>query len=239
MPSRLRGLTRFRRRPRTRYVSGRSNNKNRAITKLAITRQIGRGVHYFDRTTTTKIGLVDDAVQIISGCNDYTNGFFALSLLPSYGEFTALFDSFKILGITQTFIYSANSAQATETGTIQTANCLPLIISVIDKDDGTPMVTTAGSYAEVDQYQGVLIKRMDKQFTRKFVPLPQTMVYKTAVTTGYSTPGKPIWMDCNDATIPHYGHKYAFDKQLAGSTNDGLGYITLRTTYHLAFRTVR
>lgn len=171
---------------------------------------------------------------------------FKLNDIPAYGEFTALFDQYKITKIdvffklhTNPFLWTATNGSNVNNGA---AISFPTIFLCNDHDDdsGTP----------------TLAELKERQKTRRFVLRPNSILkwtvrpsilnqlYRTATTTGYS----PQWnkyIDCSAADVPHYGMKFFLDYDGAtlptviangsGQTID----VNVELKYHLTLKDVR
>lgn len=151
-----------------------------------------------------------------------------------YTEFTALFDEYKILNAKIKMMFTNNNSSVNSPST-----ALPEFLAITDQDDSTP---PADIYA-VMQYQKIQIKQLGQAndpLKRTVYPKPLVQTYRTSVTTGYSTPPAPIWIDVNQADVPHYGCKMVFNNinnQTAVDTK--LGKIDIYCTQRFVMKTVR
>lgn len=76
----------------------------------------------------------------------------------------------------------------------------------VDQDDETTLPSginsVIGHGGRWKPWPGVVSKR--------WVPKPLGMLYKSSTTTGYQLIPKSCWIDCNDSSVPHYGLKWYF-----------------------------
>lgn len=124
---------------------------------------------------------------------------FKLSDLPDYTEFTNLFDEYYIYKISLMFIPMRTQLNTNPASTV------PWFIYAVDKDDSAPVT----SYDALLQYPAVKITQMTKKVYVTFRPRFSSVVYNTAVTSGYGS--RTGWLDCSNASIPHFGFKYGID----------------------------
>lgn len=106
-----------------------------------------------------------------------------------YAEFTALFDSYKILNTKIKMLFTNNNSSINSPST-----ALPEFIAVSDADDSTPL---SDVYATM-QYQKIQIKQLGQPndpLLRTVFPKPLVQTWRTSTSTGYSNPEKPIWID--------------------------------------------
>jgi len=128
---------------------------------------------------------------------------FTLNSMPSSGEFTALFDQYRIVQALISFqpLVTQTNANAQHPGYIHT---------VLDYDDGTAL--TAVTQAE--QYDTYKKNSLTDKFTRCLEPAPSVPMYTGVTTTGYSVAPsgkKGMWMDQASPGIFYYGVKYVTD----------------------------
>lgn len=136
---------------------------------------------------------------------------FRLDYAQDYGLFTAIFDQYRIVKVRSHFVPVMSEVQVkpwddttTVTGSV---NAIPMIAFVIDRDDSAG----TGTYDDLSNRQGHVIKKGVQPHTVTFRPTRLTMVYKSSTTTGYKVDRNiGDWLDCANADIPHYGLKYAF-----------------------------
>lgn len=151
---------------------------------------------------------------------------FTLNNIPDYTEFTNLYDTYKICGIRQKFVFDVNNA---DIGTSVTPpNGMPTLITVNDYNDVSALATEE----EAMQYRTYRNRSLFKPISRYFKP---TMTDNTG--GGISNIFKRRWTPTSEADIVHLGLKalvagYNFTANLTS-----LGRLRVYTTYYLAFRT--
>lgn len=172
-------------------------------------------IHHFKRTAFYS-GLIAG-----STLSDVSGGFIAqLSQVPNFGEFTSLFDMYRINGVRWRISPRANSA---EVGSNQG---LIKLFTAIDYDD-----ITTPSLPDMLQYESLKVSQSDKEHVRYVKPRIANQVYQTGVGTGYgSTRG---WIDCQNTTVAHYGLKYLLQQLPAGNQS-----FDVQVTYYLSFKNV-
>lgn len=157
---------------------------------------------------------VTQQLSYIAGFN-YGSYKFKLSDLPSYTEFTSLFDSYRLCAVKLTVIPYANSAE------ISTAQ-LPIVYSVIDYTDAS-VPSSANALME---YPYCRIQRMDRPYNLYIKPKVADSLYQGAF-TGYGM-GKQ-WVSTASPDVEHYGWKYGIECPSA------CGF-RVRFTYYLMFK---
>lgn len=229
---------------RRRYGRKRTLKKRRRIRKKSYTRPrvyksltSRNGIHFFKRSAylgtcsvTINAAGFKGGVLLASGIK-YMNVPFTsptVANMPSYTEFTALFDKYKLLGYKLQLIPrfdSATTANPTSNG--YAAN----VHWVHDVDD-------AGSPVDMDslmQYPGckraLLSGRKGVTIYCKY-PSVATAVYN-GVTTAYS-PKRSPWIDMTYDDTPHYGVKVAF----TGNPTAEI-YFEAQVTWYFACKDVR
>lgn len=167
--------------------------------------------------------------QVISGSDAVSYGYgcrtFALSDVPSYGEFTNLFDQYKLAAVKVTFSLQRNPQNAT---TATNAGWFPNVIVAKDYNDST----FPTSINEMMQMRGVRTLRFneDKQsYSMYLKPSRLQVAYQGVGTVGYG----PVWkgfMATADYNVPHYAVKFGWEKLFAGMTID------IQTKYFFTFK---
>lgn len=147
---------------------------------------------------------------------------FNLNQMPSAGEFTALFDEYKINAVKVTIFPRGNSAENT------TGNG-SRVFSIVDYDDST----APSGLNELLQYPGVKSTALTQPHVRYIkTPKVASAVYQSALVTAYGA--RSMWLDCASSTIPHYGVKF-----WCNGTNSGTVILDLQIDYFVSFRGVR
>lgn len=164
---------------------------------------------------------------------------FQLTDVQNYTDFTALFDSYKIDKITfemqlltNPSTYDNNAPALGSTADLYNETWFPVMWYVNDDDD-----ETVPSLALLREKQGVkrVVLKPNKIIKFSIKPTFQKVVYQTATTVGYGlTRG---WLDCVDASVPHYGIKGCIDfHQNLASTNYKVEVVA---KFHLSFKGVQ
>jgi len=165
--------------------------------------------------------------------NGSTSGTAAISY-QGFAEFTALFDSYKILSTKIKMLFSNNNSSVNSPST-----SLPEFLAVSDNDDSTPL---SDIYATM-QYQRIQTKQLGQAndpLKRTVYPKPLIQTYRTSVSTGYSNPDKPIWIDMQQSDVPHYGCKMYFNNANNNTSSDTkIGKIDIYFTQRFACKCVR
>lgn len=144
---------------------------------------------------------------------------FVLNDVPNVGEFTSLYDQYRILAVKVKLIPRASEADVSQQ--------LPNIGSVIDYDDQTAL-TAINDYT---QYQNFKMTRGNKIHSRYIKPRIAAEVFGGGVTTGFM-PTKG-WLDVAYPAVPHYGMKIYIQQTAVAQSYDAL------IDYYLAFKNVR
>lgn len=139
----------------------------------------------------------------------------ALSNMPNYTEFTALFDMYRINKVVVKFVPSFTGSDANPAAT---ANALPNLYSVTDNDDNA----TPANLDELLQYPGLKLTRANQIHTRVFTPC---VGVDAAGITGIA-PKYKQWINCSSPSIVHYGMKYWLDA-IASTTGKYRIFITM------------
>lgn len=150
---------------------------------------------------------------------------FFLGGVPSFTEFTALYDQYMIRRVKVKFIPKNVPA---ELG--QFVGAAPSQFwTYPDFDDNT----APPSLAAVLQRQALVRTRNTSHQTRVLRPRVTKPIYQDGVTFAYG-PGTS-WIDCNNPQVPHYGLKYFMEK---AANSSSLTAYDLEITYYLSFRNV-
>jgi len=165
------------------------------------------------------------------------NGSVSASLNYAYAnsaEFTTLFDSFKILNNKLRMMFTNNNSSLNSPAT-----ALPEFMAVSDTDDSIPPLSTD----IINQYQRIQIKQLGQPndpLLRTIYPKPLIQTYRTLISTGYSNPTKPIWIDMTTADVPHYGLKMEYNQYSNNTSSDTkIGKIDMYFTQRFSCKCVR
>lgn len=163
---------------------------------------------------------------------------FRFNDLPSYTEFTTLYDQYKIRGVQLTIWLQANSfsskqilsnAPTAATPDIQ----LPMLYYVRDYDDATGLTLPA-----MQQYPGMKMRQMDRPIKIFVRPKPLLMLYESSIATGYGTAYRNTpWVDINHVDVPHYGLKMIIDPGTSYATESYK--VKCMAKYYFTLRGVR
>lgn len=198
---------------RQRYVSAIASTKAKRASRYtrsrvsSAKRRIGLQLrpHSFSRNATT---------LTVQSSPNYTTSSAALKFqlndLISYGDFTGLFDRYKINMIVLKVQLEQNpdAAYRINGNTVaNAANFYPKLWWATDYDD-----SAAVSLDEMKQLQNVKcsVLRPNSFITIKCKPAILAQTYRTVATTGYS-PKWGQWIDCANVDVPHYGIKLCMD----------------------------
>lgn len=219
-----------RRRINMRSLAAASRRKAvRGLSRSTIYSPFTQGaIHYFKRSF-----LLATLTASNAGVQNWAYSF-QLSDLPSYTEFTTLFDQYKFIGVkikmlpvnTQVSIIPQQSP-VTAYGAIG----VPMMCTVIDYDDASAL-SAKNDYL---QYQNCQMFQCVKQHNRYFQPRLAMSNY-TGSFGGYSNL-RPQWIDCNTNNTQHYGFKVFMEQ--AGANMNGEAVYEIYATYYLKFRNVR
>lgn len=156
---------------------------------------------------------------------------FKLSSATDFGDFTALFDRYKITGIKLRFLYQSNIANADSTSG---SNSLPLLNYSFDADDAG--VPTSLDEVQRKQYCHQKILNGNKTFSLYIKPRILKEVYASAVSTGYNS-APATWLDSAYPNIPHYGVKMWLNNWTPGNTK--FNQLTIQPTYYFALKDIQ
>lgn len=128
---------------------------------------------------------------------------FSLSQIPNVGEFTALFDMYKITFVQLRFHLNIDpSAQPAAT------SVYPKLYYATDYDDST----APSSLDDLRQHARMKVRVLtpNRPVIVNIRPAIASTVYQTAVSSTYS-PKWRQWVDCQNSSTPHYGLKWGID----------------------------
>lgn len=184
----------------------------------------GRIIHFFKRSYKQEISITNSGFQAIT--SDGTNyNDFKLNQLPNYTDFTNLYDSYKICGIRQKFVFNRNNA---DVQTTTAGHELPMLITVNDyNDDGA-----LANENEALEYSTFKQTRLDRPTKRYWRPTEQTVAGGTT-STDYM---KSKWTSTEAPERIHRGLKVAVDT-INTATGAVVGTLCIYTTYYVACRT--
>lgn len=200
--------------PRKRFTKRRPTYKRKRMTKrMPLAKRPNINVHSFKRMlagdfTNWSTGTVRDGCSRIAGnaVNLPWLGGFQLNGLSSVlntGEFTALFDQYRIDKLVLKFYLKIDpGAQAAGAANV------PRLYYYRDRDDSTP----ATSLNEIrENGRGRLVPlSLYRPVTIVCRPNTLGLIYQSSVSSTYS-PKFGQWIDCSNPGTPHYTWKMAID----------------------------
>lgn len=202
--------------------------------KKALTTAGGNGPGKVNLRTLTR--AQNSNLTQITRCSDYgfynmgtagSDGLYGLSFklsdLPSYTQFTALFDEYRIRAIKVYWLpcFNSNTTAGGQT-------TVPQLISAIDYDDAS----TPGSANVINSFDTCRVHGcLDKMYSRTFKPSVALATYTTSF-AGYAQ-RQDQWIDCNSPGTTHYGLKWGMVDANNASSTWAHG---LRATFYIDFR---
>lgn len=156
---------------------------------------------------------------------------FSIDQVPNYGEFTALWDKYRLRYVTLKFYYATtnfvSSAQSVQNET-------GFLHIVKDYNDAQ----TPGDVLDLMQYPNYRCIPLQKLQGYKMVIKPkwEQTAYRSGVTSGYGQGNRWAWLDCTSTgiTIPHFGIKYVIEK----SGDPAEKFLRIACTYHIDLKEV-
>lgn len=167
----------------------------RAGTGTGVIRWITARAHYVGFFATTAPAGVPTGV--------YAQILFTLSQVNNATQIQALFDQYCITRANVTFYprWNVSDVEGTAGGIGDISS-----IFVVRDTDGAPTPYTSSGQALL--HENCVVRRTDRPFKLTMSPKPAESYYKSAIATGYGAGGALDglnWIDCVDATVPHYG----------------------------------
>jgi len=132
---------------------------------------------------------------------------FGLSACLNYAAYTAMWDQYMIEKVVVTWKPIRTQMVVTQNEGVAPSSFtnIPSVVYARDHDDLSPV-----TFADTKTRYGAVEKLATRGHAMKIYPATLTEIYKSPVTTGYS-PQFKTWLDCADATIPHYGVRLAME----------------------------
>jgi len=127
---------------------------------------------------------------------------FALNQLSNFSEFTNLFDQYRIVQVTVTFV-----------PTSQVSTSSPLV-TFIDRDDASTLTAVTQCY----EFPSCQISESGCLVERTFTPRPATAAY-SGVFTSFTSASAKIWIDAASAGVLYYGLKWYNTAQTGNNTS--------------------
>lgn len=213
--------SRPRRVPRSRWMGKRMRSNFGALR---------RQVHYYKRTFR-----VGDFIANYNATTGVTTPInvplsFNLNQLPGVGEFTSLYDQYKIMGIRVNCqpLLTEGIASAVSGSTLIYG--FPKFSSVIDYDD----TFTPASEDVLLQYGSLKQTPAFKEHKRYFKPKIRGAALDSGGVVNPATSIKAPWIDVGNPNVPHYGVKLYHPGPIASGTplvSSSIGYSVYATLY--------
>lgn len=152
--------------------------------------------------------------------------------IPSYTEFTSLYDDYRIKKVILRLDWSQNSYSGSTTTIMP-----PLLYYVQDFNDSNAVsLSTILQYPEVKTHS--FYQNGYKPLIMELTPRPLVDLAGTGVGTGYGPTLEAPWIRTSETNIPHYGVKiygHNFDVATASAT----GFVNIMAAFELEFRGVK
>lgn len=178
-------------RKRTKVMGGRKRSINK----------VRRQVHVFKRTAY--LGTVTASISALGVPAPVATGYaMSLSQLPNVGDFTGLFDQYKITGAKLTLTPALSEGINSPLFGTATSLGFSRVHSVIDYDDNT----APASEDAMLEYGSHKSTAPFKTHSRYIRPKVLNEVYRSAITTAYA-PKSSQYLDMTYTDVPHYGLK--------------------------------
>lgn len=192
----------------TKYRSGVAKSKNYNLRK---------DIYKFKRSLS--IG----SIGANASGEAFWSGTFSLAQVPGNGDFTSLFDRYRITHVQLQFYLKYDPASGAADPTTNQGNAThPCMYIVKDYDDANlPTLNSLREHAKCKQ----IILNGTKIVKYNVKPATLTEVYRTGVTSTYS-PNWKQWVDMANTDTPYYGVKFGLENMFG--TNQTL---QIRATY--------
>jgi hypothetical protein len=227
------------------------HNKKRSYGRVP--RGLALQVHRFCRTVSTQFGVNSyQGFTSASGAINIGNGIgIAYSLagvnisgtatsitipMTDVGEFTSLFDQYKIVGVRSRWIWTNNVSNGSAAPGTFTGIGNPVVQSSFDYDDSLP----PGS-------QTVLLEREDTRFWTFDTNGPKTFSIRPKLLTGVLSGASVVaaesssggWVNTSTTGVLYYGHKMWMEPLSTPTTQLQTGYLFVYFTVDFEFRTAK
>jgi hypothetical protein len=137
-----------------------------------------------------------------------------LSALPGYAALAAVFDEYRIVGVTFKFISDSSSSYWDSGGSAAIAS--PVLLTAIDYDDKT----APSSKDAVLAYDSCEVHPVSQELTRFVKPTVAVTYWQNALAAGFGTVAGS-WLDCSTPAVEYYGIKCCLSPG-ATTVDDGL-----------------
>lgn len=138
-------------------------------------------------------------ISASGGRGDY----YSLSNLNNYQEFTNLFDFYRIKAMKLKFVPNYSTNTVYHDGSSTNYQLIPRLAICRDLNDAT----APANEAEVLEYPGAKIHRLNKIFTYYTPVAAQNEIYNNGITTAYAQVPKGTWLDTQYPGVFHFGTK--------------------------------
>lgn len=227
---------------RRRYANTGTRNRRRRYARRPrsyVRRRTGgyrRPKRYYRQTTTYKFKRMfhsDDRVDLpdVVTFAETSGGFvaslnFMLEDVPNYSEFIALYDEYRIRGVTVECIptFTSTELNVAYSGTIAQSS----IYSALDFNGGTAPTNLNA----LGQQNGTRHTRGNRTHRRYLRPRPLTQLYQSALSTAYTSKSSG-WISCGYPSVPHYGLNFLVEQLAAAGASWAYRFTY---TYYLEFR---
>lgn len=206
------------RRPYLNSVSG-ITRVRRGLMRSAV--GLIQPLHFFKRTTYTNAWI-----GTTGGADTFKTLSFKLSDLPSYQEFTALYDQYCIKGVKFTLMPRFNSSNP------GLNPITPQTWSILDYDNSGTNIT---SQNEMLQYQNLKMIPGTSYHKRYIVPAVDAEIYN-GLAVAAAAPQKNVFLDTANASVEHFGVRIMIPAVPFGSEQV---FWDLKVKFYLAMKNVR
>ena len=174
--------------------------RQRAAPRMRISKSLTSGKSYtdpiyrFTRTqdfgtvTTSTIATTQLAIK------------YQISQVPSVGDFTNLFDQYRIVKVQTTLYPSATESEAAGSTVLNGYG-----IKAIDYDDGT-----STNFGDLLQFGNCQHFKLTEPIITTIVPRLASPTFGSSVFSSFSMTPKNVWVDMASTTAEYYGLKIAF-----------------------------
>jgi hypothetical protein len=125
---------------------------------------------------------------------------FTLNQFANFASYAALFDSYKISVVELRFSFRHPG----------TGNIYPKLAYFADFDDATAPTTDIAVYSH-PKTKFHTFTPTNSEFAVSLTPRVAVATYQGGAFSGYSQPPGPVWVDCNNPGIQHFGLKGVVD----------------------------
>lgn len=165
--------------------------------------------------------------------------YFTLDSLPDYGEFTTLFDSYRIEKVKIKFTPFFGMSLTASAVSATSAQATVLWHDIIDFDDATVPTNTETGLGELRQYKSYRTQNVTtgRSFTRTLRPRAAMPAYAAGAFNAYTRAPLNTWYDCVNANIQFYGYKFIVEVNNPGSAS--IFYVKTEVKIKFSTRDVR